>query len=226
MVNGEEDNMPKLVWTFPLVRRVQTRNGILNVGGNIMSMISNRSKGGESGDFSSSYGEEVDIDYGDSDDDDMKEEIESLDESSDLVFGQNGSDEKLVEMEDDTFIPVRTMASEGDTIEWVNNDDQAHKIMSISGEDINSGDIEPGESFTHTFDDEGTTVYVDSRLGGDVMCGAILVGDAELERELPCEVSPQREVLDGTSIDTVGSGATRSMAEAVEDKDNDDSIGF
>ena len=50
----------------------------------------------------------------------------------------------------------------GDSVTWTNSDDEAR---TISGDNIESTTIEPGETYTHTFDEEGT--YAIDVEGGD-----------------------------------------------------------
>ncbi len=52
----------------------------------------------------------------------------------------------------------------GTTVTWTNNDQERHRIRSESGpEDFDSGNLEPGASFSVTLNTEGTYSYLDDR---------------------------------------------------------------
>jgi len=57
----------------------------------------------------------------------------------------------------------------GDSITWTNSDSEAR---TISGDNIESTTIEPGETYTHTFDEEGT--YEIDVEGGDSFSVTVL----------------------------------------------------
>jgi len=63
-----------------------------------------------------------------------------------------------VDIADYAFAPTPLLASVGDTVTWTNQDDFAH--TSTGDDDAwRSGDIEPGATFEHTFDEAGTFTY-------------------------------------------------------------------
>lgn len=63
-----------------------------------------------------------------------------------------------VDIADYAFAPTPLVASVGDTVTWTNQDDFAH--TSTGDDDAwRSGDIEPGATFEHTFDEAGTFSY-------------------------------------------------------------------
>ncbi|MDH3247434.1 MAG: cupredoxin domain-containing protein [Acidimicrobiia bacterium] len=52
----------------------------------------------------------------------------------------------------------------GTTVTWVNNDSERHRMASRSGpERFDTGNLDPGQSFTMTFELEGTYSYLDDR---------------------------------------------------------------
>lgn len=65
----------------------------------------------------------------------------------------------------------------GTMVTWTNNDDERHRIRSISGpEEFDSGNIETGESFSFFFETAGTYQYNDDRNKDDAnYFGAIVV---------------------------------------------------
>jgi plastocyanin len=64
--------------------------------------------------------------------------------------------------------------SQGTTVKWTNDDEEAHTATSDT--DIwDSGILEPGESFSYTFNDIGTFPYHCTIHGADDMSGIIQV---------------------------------------------------
>lgn len=57
------------------------------------------------------------------------------------------------------YSPETIQISEGETVVWVNNDLTPHTVTSQSGGELNSGSIEPGASWRHTFGQAGTFPY-------------------------------------------------------------------
>lgn len=54
------------------------------------------------------------------------------------------------------IIQIRT----GETVEWTNNDSFPHTVTSEGGGELNSGSIEDGGTWRHTFSQPGTFSYV------------------------------------------------------------------
>ena len=57
-----------------------------------------------------------------------------------------------------TFDPGTVTIQVGDTVTWTNNDSVQH--TATSGDGSFDGDMQPGESFSFTFEDEGTFDYI------------------------------------------------------------------
>ena len=57
-----------------------------------------------------------------------------------------------------SFSPNPVDIGVGDTVTWTNDHHAGHTVTSSSSE-FNSGDIQPGQSFRHTFDKAGTFDY-------------------------------------------------------------------
>ena len=111
--------------------------------------------------------------------------------------GDGGGDEEdvadaTVTIGEDAFDPQRLEVEEGATVEWVNESDTDHTIVSgrfrdESEEwDLELG-VESGSNGVHSFDSAGIYEYHCDVHGAQSMCGAVLVGDASLEGDLPCE---------------------------------------
>jgi disulfide bond formation protein DsbB len=54
------------------------------------------------------------------------------------------------------YFPDTTQIKTGETIEWVNNDLTPHTVTSDSGGELNSGSIDVGATWSHTFTQPGT----------------------------------------------------------------------
>lgn len=215
-ITDEEDDGPKLVWTFPLIRLLTRERRILNIAsrvrennGGVVERVQDRTQ---------QIGSDSSEDDEDSELDGLEEDLEDISDNGDFVFSQADVDDVTeISVQDDVFVPTTVEIPVGGTVEWVNEDDEVHNIMSTEGLDFSSGQIEPGESFSETFDEEGVVIFIDSIRGGDVMCGAVLVGDAELDQELPCEEDVGLELFEEDSEQS-SSDSVRSMEEAAEDK--------
>ncbi len=57
-----------------------------------------------------------------------------------------------------TFDPGTVTVQVGDTVTWTNNDSVPH--TATSGDGSFDGEMQPGESFSFTFEDEGTFDYI------------------------------------------------------------------
>lgn len=86
------------------------------------------------------------------------------------------------------FFPDSVTILAGETVTWKNNDTMAHTITSTSdagptctagggsttGSPLNSGNIAPAGTFSHTFDTTGTYYYV-CAISGHLMRGTVIV---------------------------------------------------
>jgi plastocyanin len=69
------------------------------------------------------------------------------------------------------YTPSEVSIDAGTTVKWTNNDQTIH---TVTGSGIDSGDIEPGGTFSHTFDETGTFSY--SCTYHPSMNGEVIVG--------------------------------------------------
>lgn len=98
----------------------------------------------------------------------------------------------MVEIEEDTFNPIRKRIAPGTTVVWKNVGSAAHVVDSVQFHDVaeewqfRTQTLRPGDSAVYAFDQEGIYEYY-CGLQGDSMCGMILVGDVSLSDSLPCE---------------------------------------
>lgn len=80
-----------------------------------------------------------------------------------------------VQIQDSTFGPVMLTVSVGDTVTWTNADDRPHTVTAGSGQ-FDSGNLDPGQTFSFTFTEPGTYAYVCSYHDG--MSATIVVQPA------------------------------------------------
>ena len=57
------------------------------------------------------------------------------------------------------FSQVELRIKKGDTITWTNNDAVSHTVTSDSGSELNSAALSQKESYSHTFNAQGTYEY-------------------------------------------------------------------
>lgn len=244
MSEEEDKGGPRVVWTFPLLRRIQGGPKIIGsadklseigslfdgvmgsggvVGGNVniqedierLRSIDGGEKESDDGDFSNTSS--------------IQEQITEIREKSQFTFSQDEEpDLTTIDIEDGVFIPGKLQVDEGETVVWVNNDDETYEIQSIEGDEINSGELEPEETYENTFEQEGIYLYADVDEGPEEMSGAVLVGDVSDAIELPSQEEQDFEVFEEpgeVDVDADGAEAdidvnTRSMSSAAEEKEN------
>lgn len=81
-----------------------------------------------------------------------------------------------VQIQDSTFGPVTLTVSVGDTVTWTNADDRPHTVTAGGGQ-FDSGNLDPGQTFSFTFTEPGTYAYVCSY--HDEMSAGIVVESAD-----------------------------------------------
>jgi plastocyanin len=64
-----------------------------------------------------------------------------------------------VEIQDMAFKPSSLTTKKGLTITWTNKDSVSHTVTSDSGNELASGTIAPGATYSHTFSTVGTFSY-------------------------------------------------------------------
>jgi manganese oxidase len=77
--------------------------------------------------------------------------------------GMDDSTEVAVALENFVFVEDRVEIPVGTTVTWTNGDATTHTVTSgaddTDDDTFDSGDIGPGETFSHTFDDPGEFAY-------------------------------------------------------------------
>ena len=78
-----------------------------------------------------------------------------------LLFAPAASaqDEMTVSIQDFSFDPGQITVTPGTTVTWTNEGQAPHTVTSTDGKDLDSGTLQPGDSYTFTFkhDDAGET---------------------------------------------------------------------
>jgi plastocyanin len=110
--------------------------------------------------------------------------------------------------------PADLEVSAGTTVTWRNDDGERHRMRSRSGPaEFDTGNLEPGETYTFTFVVEGTYPYLDERNDEDpAYVGSVVVGPAEaVEGPLPTSATvtivdeafhpPMLEVATGATVE-------------------------
>jgi plastocyanin len=57
------------------------------------------------------------------------------------------------------FTPSQITIAKGGEVTWTNNDSTAHTVTSDTGNELGSGDIQPGSTYSHTFNQTGSFQY-------------------------------------------------------------------
>lgn len=207
MSQKEPDDGPKFVWNFPLMRRLQTRNRFLPILTSMMQEVSSDNttdtQSSSDKDMSSTVSEPELNDL-----DDIENTIGDLDDEDESVFNP---DPKTVDIEitENGFEPEEVLINEDDTVKWINNTDESHKVVSMNNGEFSSDSIDPEETYTHTFRREIIAEYRDPTSSFEE--GSIIVGDTDVDMDVTR--------LDDT--DDPGSGM-RSMSQAANEKDDID----
>ncbi len=64
-----------------------------------------------------------------------------------------------VEIKNFKFNPETVTIPAGTTVIWTNNDSTNHTVVSTTGNEMDSGSLNPGETFAHMFNVPGTYEY-------------------------------------------------------------------
>lgn len=65
-----------------------------------------------------------------------------------------------VDMKDIKYVPADVTAKVGQTVRWTNSDPVAHTVTAKSGSDVDSGTIDPNDTFETKFTKPGKVDYV------------------------------------------------------------------
>lgn len=102
------------------------------------------------------------------------------------------SQEETVEIGDASFDPLVAHVAPGGSVTWENTDDEAYTLDAYQFHTGSTGwsfseTVEPGETVSHTFEEEGRFDYTDFARGEFTTCGRVRVGNVSEGKDLPCE---------------------------------------
>lgn len=126
-------------------------------------------------------------------------------EEYNITIVQNAADMANMQMTQQTlslpFVPSQLQIKNGSIVTWINQDSMSHSVVSgdpESGPDgnIDSGIIEPGQNFSHTFTKLGTINYFDS-------FNTQMTGTIEVKENITLNQQMKNETINGMS-DVVG----------------------
>ena len=86
--------------------------------------------------------------------------------------------EAAVSAIDNEFDPAQLDVEAGTTVTWTNDGDAPHTVTASDGS-FDSGNLDPGQSFSYTFDQAGEFSYVCEYHEADGMVGAVTVAQAD-----------------------------------------------
>lgn len=98
----------------------------------------------------------------------------------------------------DTLRPAQLEIDPGTTVTWRNRDDERHRLRSKDGPvEFDSKNLEPGDSFSFTFNVEGSYPYYDHRDRDDAAYfGMITVGGAAPDPDAPLPETGGVSIID------------------------------
>ncbi len=106
--------------------------------------------------------------------------------------GQSTPSGPTVSALDNEFSPKELQISVGQTVTWTNHGQTTHTVTADDNS-FDSGDFDPGKSFTHTFTKAGRYPYycqLHGAAGGVGMAGVIIVGNSSSTGVLAGEQQP------------------------------------
>ena len=137
--------------------------------------------------------------------------------------------ERDVRMENNSFIPSRTIALRGDTVRWTNRDFAVHNSRERERSEWRSPNLSRGDSFAHVFESLGSFRYHCTI--HPFMTGQVAVYDLYLaaptspvthgRRPVLTGLAPENSTVviqrasDGATVATVTAGASRRFSVAV-----------
>lgn len=114
--------------------------------------------------------------------------------TEEMVLPDNGMTQEI-SIIDFTYSPVETKIPVGGTVIWTNKDAVPH---TVSGLDFTSGVMNPGDSFTYSFDSDGIYEYACSlhpQMKGTVVVGTGISAQDETPTEQIVDFIPPAEYL-------------------------------
>jgi plastocyanin len=103
--------------------------------------------------------------------------------------------EAPIEITDQGFTPDSIEIAGGDVVEWRNTDQVAHTVTAENGS-FDSGPLEPGASFSLTFEAAGSYTYSSTGEGERAWIATVVVREAPDAEQPPTEDPPDETVID------------------------------
>ena len=94
----------------------------------------------------------------------------------------------VVNVGDGVFGPASLTVAVGDTVTWTNDDDSPHTATAAG--QFDSGNLDPGQSFSFTFDEPGTYSYV-CLYHDDMTATITVVAASASEAPAPASAAPE-----------------------------------
>ncbi len=114
-----------------------------------------------------------------------------------------------------TLTPAELTIASGTTVVWTNLDDERHRVRSQTGPaEFDSGNLDPGQSFSFTFSAEGAYTYIDDRdKDNSSYFGSVVVSSAASDPDPdPVEPPPPPTAGDVSIVDRSFSPTTIEVA--------------
>jgi plastocyanin len=109
-----------------------------------------------------------------------------------------------IEIGDGFFSPASLTVAVGDTVTWTNADDSPHTVTA-SGGAFDSGNLDGGQTFSHTFEEAGTFTYV--CLYHDEMVATITVVAASGSGQEPAAATPPASPAVASAVPAASHGS-------------------
>ncbi|MDQ3985472.1 MAG: cupredoxin domain-containing protein [Actinomycetota bacterium] len=125
-----------------------------------------------------------------------------------LTPAVSSAEDAPVSAVDDAFDPPEVQISKGDSVTWTNDGDADHTATASDGS-FESGNLDPGESFTQTFDEAGEFPYYCEYHGtaeGEGMAGTVVVAEGQ-------DGTPTTDETDAPDDDVGGTGRGDDLPE-------------
>src|SRR5215213_1964163 len=114
-----------------------------------------------------------------------------------------------VSIKDFAFNPSNTTVSPGTSVTWVNNDQTAHTATANDGA-FDSGTLQPGQSFSFTFDKAGTYAY-HCNIHPDMTATVTVSGSGSPSPTASASASPTASATTGPGAPLPSSGGPSSL---------------
>src|SRR5215204_5022182 len=104
----------------------------------------------------------------------------------------SAQNEMTVSIQDFSFDPDQITVAPGTTVTWVNDGQTPHTVTSTDGKDLDSATLQPGDSYTFTFedDDAGETYAYHCSIHPQMTASVKVSGGGEATSSASASMSP------------------------------------